>query len=197
MIASSTRFFYLRRTSIGYTSPLNINCCEEFTRMKNQKIITSPIGKLLIEVEDGFLVKISQPKNAAKTSTLASKLMPENRRVLSDAEQQLKEFFSGQRRKFTLPLKRQATTFQEKVWREISRVPFGTTTSYKELAERAGSPGAARAVGNACNRNPLLIVVPCHRVRASNGSLRGFAAGIVAKKSLIAHESIVSATVSK
>ncbi len=101
------------------------------------------------------------------------------------AVRQLREYFAGRRRHFTLPLDVVGTPFQRQVWQKLKRVGYGKTVSYGELARRAGSPKAARAVGMACNRNPLGIVIPCHRVVGADGSLTGYASGLSHKRSLL------------
>jgi methylated-DNA-[protein]-cysteine S-methyltransferase len=109
-------------------------------------------------------------------------------RPLRDCATQVAEYFAGRRRRFDLPLAPRGTPFQLRVWREIAKVPHGETISYAELAVRAGAPGSARAAGAATGRNPLAIVVPCHRIVASNGALTGYAGGLARKRSLLAHE---------
>jgi methylated-DNA-[protein]-cysteine S-methyltransferase len=109
--------------------------------------------------------------------------------VLSEGRSQLEAYFAGRLCRFELPLAAEGTDFQKRVWAGLSRIPFGETRSYGELARELGSPGASRAVGAANGRNPLGIVVPCHRVIGSTGSLTGFAAGIEAKRWLLSHES--------
>ena len=109
-------------------------------------------------------------------------------RALGQAKRELKEYFAGSRRRFGLPLDPQGTPFQRAVWREIAKVRFGETITYAELARRAGYPGSARAAGAATGRNPLGIVVPCHRIVGSNGALTGYAGGLARKKRLLALE---------
>jgi methylated-DNA-[protein]-cysteine S-methyltransferase len=101
---------------------------------------------------------------------------------------QLREYLAGSRREFDLPLAPEGTPFQRAVWREIARVPYGETVSYAVLAERAGREGAARAAGAATGRNPLSIVVPCHRIVGSAGSLTGYAGGLERKARLLGME---------
>lgn len=113
-----------------------------------------------------------------------------NTGVLDSAKRQLQEYFQGQRRQFKLPLAPDGTPFQQRVWQEIQRIPFGTTLTYRELARRLGMPGAARAVGHANGRNPLAIVIPCHRLIGSDGQLRGYAGGIALKQRLLQHEGV-------
>lgn len=105
--------------------------------------------------------------------------------LLQRAVQQLEEYFSGQRMKFDLPLLLHGTEFQRTVWEELLRIPYGSTRSYGAIAACIGSPKAARAVGMACNRNPIAIVVPCHRVVGSNGTLTGYAGGLSRKQFLL------------
>lgn len=108
--------------------------------------------------------------------------------VLALAAQQLEEYFHGLRRDFTIPLKANGTQFQQQVWQALTHIPYGMTHTYKELAETIGKPKASRAVGSACNRNPLPIVIPCHRVIGSSGSLTGYAGGLELKVMLLKME---------
>ena len=105
--------------------------------------------------------------------------------ALAACARQLEEYFAGTRRAFDLPLAPQGTAFQMRVWREISHIPFGKTLTYAQLAARIGAPDAVRAVGAATGRNPLSILVPCHRVVGSDGSLTGYAGGIERKLRLL------------
>ena len=107
---------------------------------------------------------------------------------LALAQQQLQEYFQGQRRQFVLPVAPAGTPFQQRVWRALQDIPFGTTLTYREVARRLGMPGAARAVGHANSRNPIAIVVPCHRLIGSDGQLRGYAGGLALKRGLLQHE---------
>ncbi len=101
---------------------------------------------------------------------------------------QMKEYFAGERQIFNLPLQPSGTPFQLKVWRTLVDIPYGTTITYSELAEKVGNPGASRAVGNANGKNPLVIIQPCHRVIAANTKLGGFSAGTYRKKLLLGLE---------
>ena len=107
------------------------------------------------------------------------------REILSEAQQQLQEYFEGRLRQFTLPVAPAGTPFQQRVWQELQKVPWGTTTSYGEIAKRIGQPTAVRAVGSANGRNPVAIVIPCHRVIGSDGSLTGYAGGLATKRRLL------------
>jgi methylated-DNA-[protein]-cysteine S-methyltransferase len=113
--------------------------------------------------------------------------------ILDAAVTQIREYFSGTRTTFDLPLDLGGTPFQQKVWRELGSIPFGTTISYGEQARRIGRPQAARAVGAANGRNPVPVVLPCHRVIGSAGALRGFGGGLDTKRTLLRHEAEVLA----
>ncbi len=110
--------------------------------------------------------------------------------VLRQAVEELREYFAGERREFTLPLAPAGTPFQQQVWTALREIPYGTTCSYGRIAERIGRPKACRAVGMANNRNPIAIVVPCHRVVGASGALVGYAAGLEVKEKLLALESM-------
>jgi methylated-DNA-[protein]-cysteine S-methyltransferase len=116
-----------------------------------------------------------------------SKLDPRHP-ILLETERQLMEYFAGRRTEFELPLEPCGTEFQVKVWRALREVPFGETRSYLDLARAVGSSKASRAVGVANGKNPLSIIVPCHRVVGSDGSLTGFAGGLQTKAKLLALE---------
>jgi len=105
--------------------------------------------------------------------------------VLKQASAELKEYFQGERKEFSLPLHFEGTAFQQEVWRQISRIPFGKTITYSDLAGRVGAPKATRAAGTATGRNPLGIVIPCHRVVGKHGALGGYAGGLDKKKRLL------------
>jgi methylated-DNA-[protein]-cysteine S-methyltransferase len=112
----------------------------------------------------------------------------EDRGVLDAAREQLRAYFEGRRQRFTLPVAPGGTPFQQRVWRELQAIPWGTTTTYREIAEQLGQPAAVRAVGHANGRNPVAIVIPCHRVVGANGRLTGYAGGIAVKRRLLQHE---------
>lgn len=108
--------------------------------------------------------------------------------VLQAAATQLDEYFAGQRRSFALPLAPQGTPFQQRVWAALCQIPYGETRTYGQVAAMAGNPRACRAVGMANHANPLMIVVPCHRVIGKNGGLTGYACGLEVKRALLALE---------
>jgi methylated-DNA-[protein]-cysteine S-methyltransferase len=111
--------------------------------------------------------------------------------VLNAAEAQLGEYFAGSRAAFDLPLDARGTEFQRAVWAELSRIPFGVTRSYGEIAERIGRPKSVRAVGAANGANPIAVIVPCHRVIGADGTLTGFGGGLPLKKKLLALEGVL------
>ena len=112
---------------------------------------------------------------------------------LHECARQLDEYFNGRRQAFALPTAPRGTPFQERIWKEIAAIPYGATLTYAELARRAGAPGAARAAGAATGRNPLSIVVPCHRVVGSAGGLTGYAGGLDRKERLLRLEGALEA----
>lgn len=114
--------------------------------------------------------------------------------ALRQAKRELQEYFAGKRKSFDVALAPEGTAFQRAVWRQIARVSCGETITYAELARRAGRPGAARAAGAATGRNPVGVIVPCHRIVGSNGSLTGYAGGLPRKKALLALEGARAAT---
>ncbi|MDR3075161.1 MAG: methylated-DNA--[protein]-cysteine S-methyltransferase [Candidatus Methanoplasma sp.] len=109
--------------------------------------------------------------------------------VIAETASQIDEYLAGKRMSFDVPFVLNGTDFQKKVWNEIGKIPYGETASYKDLAGRIGSPGAYRAVGNACNSNPVPLIIPCHRVVASNG-IGGFSNGLVLKRKIMGIEGI-------
>jgi methylated-DNA-[protein]-cysteine S-methyltransferase len=113
--------------------------------------------------------------------------------IFARVREQLREYWEGGRREFDLPLKPAGTPFQQRVWQRISDVPFGGTISYRDLAERAGSPASSRAAGLATGRNPISIIIPCHRIVGSNGSLTGYGGGLDRKRALLDFEATVAA----
>lgn len=149
--------------------------------MKFYKTINSPIGIISICSENDFITEL----HIGKISNSKTYDIP----LLNIAASQLEEYFSGKRKGFDLPVKLSGTDFQNHVWSELCRIPYGDTISYKELAEMVGNPKAYRAVGMANNKNPIPIIVPCHRVIGSDGSMTGYAYGIHIKKLLLELES--------
>lgn len=116
---------------------------------------------------------------------IPNEFISEETTVIREASKQLKEYFEGKRKKFEVPLSIKGTAFQNKVWNELKLIPYGETRTYKEIAEKINSHKACRAVGMANNKNPICIIIPCHRVIGSNKSLVGYAFGTQIKKYLL------------
>ena len=135
------------------------------------------LGSVTIVEEDGALLAI--------TTHRTYEGIKQETPLINEAYRQLSEYLLGERKRFDLPLNPQGTVFQQQVWKSLCDIPYGETRSYKQIAEAIGNPKAVRAVGMANNRNPLLIVVPCHRVIGANGKLVGYAAGIEKKEFLL------------
>lgn len=148
----------------------------------------SPVGRLKLVASDQGLVAILWENDSPRRVRLSVPRESDAHPVLLQTEQQLKEYFHGRRRSFELPLDMQGTAFQRLVWEALLSIPYGETRSYGQLANQLGKPRAVRAVGAANGRNPVSIVVPCHRVVGSTGKLTGFAGGLEAKAYLLAHE---------
>lgn len=145
----------------------------------------SPVGDLLLQTDGLHLTAISFEPFSPPTPT-AEPAHP----VLVRARAQIEEYFTGRRRDFDIPLSAGGTQFQQQVWEALGTIPYGLTASYGQIAQRLGLPaGASRAVGAANGANPLAIVVPCHRVIGSNGSLTGYAGGLQRKRLLLQLES--------
>lgn len=147
------------------------------------KVIDTPIGPLRLVEQNGAVHRIDfgAPAAPADWSPVQS--------LESGVEDQLVEYFAGQRKSFDLRLSPRGTDFQLKVWEELKKIPFGETTSYGEIARRIGKPTASRAVGAANGKNPIPIVVPCHRVVGADGRLTGFGGGLPIKSALLQLES--------
>jgi methylated-DNA-[protein]-cysteine S-methyltransferase len=146
----------------------------------------SPIGTLLLTARDGALTGlwIRGEKHAPTVATTWQR----DDDAFTEIVVQLDDYFAGRRWTFDLALAPDGTDFQRRVWAELQRIPVHTTITYGELARRIGQPEASRAVGLANGRNPISIVVPCHRVIGANGTLTGYGGGLAAKEWLLAHE---------
>ena len=153
------------------------------------KTMPSPVGRLKLIASDRGLAAILWPDDDPKRVPLAPLIENKKHPVLLEAERQLNDYFAGKRKKFSLKFDAVGTEFQKDVWRALSAIPFGETRSYGEIAAQIGRPKAVRAVGAANGRNPISIIVPCHRVIGANGKLTGFAGGMEAKKFLLKTES--------
>lgn len=140
----------------------------------------SPVGSLEIVCENDFVVSLRLTEMNEKTDSLSD--------FLKDIKTQLDGYFSGKRKTFNVKLNPKGTEFQKKVWAELLKIPFGRTKSYSQIAEAVGNKNAQRAVGSACNKNPIMLIIPCHRVLSKNGNLTGYAHGIELKARLLDFE---------
>lgn len=161
-------------------------CVKENSRyqtMINTYTFKSPIGFLKISEENDRLIGLSLQQKEADSAPLQNSAR--HSELLYEAYKQINEYFSGKRKRFELPIHGKGTAFQRQVWEELQKIPYGETRSYEDIAVGIGNPKAVRAVGQANSKNPLLIIVPCHRVIHKNGSITGFACGTDVKKYLL------------
>jgi methylated-DNA-[protein]-cysteine S-methyltransferase len=157
-------------------------------------VIDSPIGPLTLVAADHRLagVYLASTRHDPPPAAIGVAAQAGDDDLLDTAARQLAEYFGGSRTRFDLPVELDGTPFQRTVWQALRSIPYGATISYGELAGRIGQPSASRAVGLANGRNPVSIVVPCHRVIGANGSLTGYGGGIERKRFLLALEQRVS-----
>lgn len=142
----------------------------------------SPIGKIKIDTEDNYIVGV----NFVRKEEVEIKEDSISNDIVNKCKKQLDEYFNNERKEFDLEIKfLKGTEFQRKVWNELIKIPYGETVTYKEIAKRISNPNAVRAVGGANNKNPIAIIVPCHRVIGSSGKLIGYADGIDKKDYLL------------
>jgi methylated-DNA-[protein]-cysteine S-methyltransferase len=149
------------------------------------KTIESPVGELKLVASDKGLVAILWENDSPHRVRLSEQVANEKHPVLVETERQLDEYFAGKRKAFSVPLDMRGTRFQQDVWAALLAIPFGETRSYGQLAKQLGNPRASRAVGAANGKNPVSIIVPCHRVIGSSGKLTGFAGGLGTKAHLL------------
>jgi len=146
----------------------------------------SPIGIIEITAEDNVVTGVAfaakEPVHGLQEET--------GNETLKRCVEQLDQYFRGERKKFSVELKLQGTDFQNRVWKEVMKIPFGKAASYKDIAKAVGNPRMARAVGNANGKNRIAVIIPCHRVIGSNGCLAGYAWGLWRKEWLLRHEGI-------
>jgi methylated-DNA-[protein]-cysteine S-methyltransferase len=152
------------------------------------KLIDSPVGELKLVASDKGLVAILWENDSPRRVRLSELVEDEHHPVLVETERQLEEYFAGKRKAFSVALDMRGTRFQKDVWEALLAIPFGETRSYGQLANQLGNPRATRAVGAANGRNPVSIIVPCHRVIGASGKLTGFAGGLDAKARLLGLE---------
>jgi len=148
--------------------------------------LQSPIGSLLLAGDGEFLVELGFPDGKAARHHQAEWIQESEPFI--ECKRQLQEYFAGELREFDIPLAPRGTEFQLQVWEALRSIPYGETISYGELARRIGRPTASRAVGAANGRNPIPVIIPCHRVIGSSGSLVGFGGGLPTKQHLLALE---------
>jgi len=146
--------------------------------------VDSPLGPLLLTGDGEALTGLYTDQHGRLPTDLGHRADEE----FTQARDQLEEYFAGQREDFDLPISAPGTAFQNAVWQALRRIRYGSTMTYREVAEEIGNPRAVRAVGSANSRNPISIIVPCHRVVGSDGSLIGYAGGFMAKRWLLDHE---------
>ena len=145
--------------------------------------VDSPIGELLLAGDETALSMIGFPKGSMRRDPEPDWIFKEE--PFEQVRQQLAEYFAGERREFDIPLALEGTDFQMRVWQQLRKIPYGTTVSYGDVAKRIDNPRAVRAVGAANGRNPIPIIVPCHRVIGSHGDLTGFGGGLDTKEALL------------
>ena len=172
----------------------------------NSRLIDSPIGPITLIAEEGAIVglyfgdtfsdssqkKLQGDENAsqnASNESIANESKANdnvlNENVLTQCEKELDDYFARKLREFTVPIRAVGTPFRERVWEALLQIPYGETVSYRDIAVKVGNPKAVRAVGGANHNNPISIIVPCHRVIGTNGSLTGYGGGMDAKKWLL------------
>lgn len=144
----------------------------------DQVIISSPLGAIHLKADQEALY-VLEFTDSLVTDDIT------NNPILRLAQKELNEYFKGSRKEFTVPIHLEGTSFQQRVWQELQNIPYGVTISYGELARRIGSPAASRAVGGANGKNPISIIVPCHRVINSNQQLGGYSSGLPRKVFLL------------
>lgn len=172
-------------------------CCYELMEYFGETIMTyytfyeSPVGRLLLVSDRENLTGLYMNESSFREVVQGEWQEDSDQPVLKKTTSQLDGYFNGRLTSFDLPLSMKGTKFQQKVWMALEEIPFGVTISYKELATRIGNPAASRAVGLANGRNPISIIVPCHRVIGANGKLVGYGGGIDRKERLLMFEQAV------
>lgn len=158
--------------------------------MNHYTYIESPIGRLRLHTDGVALTGLYMDVERHSPLGAAAGFEDASAGPLPRTVRQLSEYFSGQRRDFDLPLRLHGTEFQQRVWQVLKQIPYGQTWSYGEMARHIGNPAASRAVGLANGRNPISILVPCHRVIGADGSLTGYGGGVERKRWLLCHEGL-------
>jgi methylated-DNA-[protein]-cysteine S-methyltransferase len=165
--------------------------------LNSYSIIKSPLDDLMLVVDDSALTGLYFVGSDHIPAPSNRWTLDAQHPVLEQAAKQLQEYFTGKRKSFSVPLRLAGTDFQRKVWREIALIPYGETINYSDLAQRAGAPQAVRAAGTATGRNPVSIIVPCHRVMGKNGDMCGFGGGLERKRYLLELENSDTTLVKK
>lgn len=147
-----------------------------------RKILKTPLGDMLIEASCIGLTRLDLIETRAKNSTHKN---PKAEKILLKTERQLEEYFQGKRKEFTIPLDLKGTEFQMQVWSQLQKIPYGSLCSYKDIAKNINNANATRAVGSANGKNPICIILACHRVITSSGYLGGYSGGLHFKKKLL------------
>ncbi|WP_406724413.1 methylated-DNA--[protein]-cysteine S-methyltransferase [Streptomyces sp. GD-15H] len=168
------------------------------TQTKQHTVADSPYGPLTLVADDGVLcgLYMTDQRHRPPEETFGMEVPPRERSrawgsddtPFAEAKEQLKAYFAGELKEFTLELRLHGTLFQRRVWDQLTRIPYGETRSYGQLADVLGSPKASRAVGLANGRNPIGIIIPCHRVIGASGGLTGYGGGLVRKQRLLDFE---------
>jgi methylated-DNA-[protein]-cysteine S-methyltransferase len=167
----------------GFGAAKRLQCMSQFSYTR----IDSPVGKLLLAADAQGLRQVSF--ESSKRATPVQSQWKEDNSPFAEVIRQLQAYFSGELKHFDLPLAPEGTEFQLRVWNSLRTIPYGETISYSQLAQKIGNPQAVRAVGLANGCNPIPIIIPCHRVIGSDGSLTGFGGGLANKQKLLALES--------
>jgi O-6-methylguanine DNA methyltransferase len=178
-------WFEVRGSGLG-KSDRNLNRRQSLRWFMLSSRFKTSLGEMIAIEKEGALIHINFLDNGHPL--LQTERCSEKTALLGRVEEEVLAYFSGELSSFSVPLAFEGTGFQQEVWRALLAIPYGTTRSYAEIAREIGRPGAARAVGQAVGANPLLIVVPCHRVIASDGGLGGFSGGPHRKQRLLARE---------
>jgi methylated-DNA-[protein]-cysteine S-methyltransferase len=146
---------------------------------------SSPIGNLPLVAHENALIAVLWENDSPNRVNLPAQLIEQETRILTETKKQLDAYFEGKRKIFDLPIQTEGTDFQVKIWKALTEIPFGQTRTYGQLAKEINQTSASRAVGAANGRNPISIIIPCHRVIGTNGKLTGFAGGLEAKQYLL------------
>ena len=154
-------------------------------------IFASPLGKILVTSDGEKIITFGFIGQKHQRDVPHDWIKKPEEKLLSEAKKQTREYFSGQRKAFDLPLSPRGTDFQKKVWLALAQIPFGQVTTYGKIAKQINNPKGVRAVGGAIGRNPIGIIIPCHRVIGTNKTLTGYAGGLDRKQALLQLEGIV------